>query len=469
MPSVTIFEQPNFAGNSQVLAKGRYDDALHQITIGNDALSSLKVPQGMVARLFEHFHFQGRFIDIRADTPSLDAYWDNRPSSIVVYDATGTPPDTKEVMIFEHANYAGKSQVLAKGQHDAAQLQIGDNALSSALVPYGMVLRLFENPGFGGASVELREDTSAVSMDWNDRASSVVVEEAPVALSQFSATNAAIMGESTVFNGIRGLGHAGDQAAVVGLNDNKGPGVQGRSDGVGVWGQSATWMGVYGNSQGATGGAGVMGEAIGAGVIGVSQTWMGVYGESRGGGAGVWGEHKAGGHGVVGVGNGDGAGVYGRGGRVAGFFEGDVEVTGDIRLTNADCAEDFDISGAERVAPGTVMVLGDDDTLEPCGRSYDKRVAGVLSGAGNYRPGIVLDKQPSQGNRSPVALLGKVFCQVDAGYGPVAVGDLLTTSDTAGHAMTAADPLRAFGSVIGKALRPLDAGRGLIPILIALQ
>jgi hypothetical protein len=28
---------------------------------------------------------------------------------------------------------------------------------------------------------------------------------------------------------------------------------------------------------------------------------------------------------------------------LAGYFEGDVEVTGDIRLTNADCAEDFDI------------------------------------------------------------------------------------------------------------------------------
>jgi hypothetical protein len=74
MASVTIYDQPNFAGSSQALAKGRYDDALHQITIGNDALSSLKVPQGMVARLFEHYHFQGRFIDIRADTPVLDAF-----------------------------------------------------------------------------------------------------------------------------------------------------------------------------------------------------------------------------------------------------------------------------------------------------------------------------------------------------------------------------------------------------------
>jgi hypothetical protein len=58
---------------------------------------------------------------------------------------------------------------------------------------------------------------------------------------------------------------------------------------------------------------------------------------------------------------------------------------------------------------------------------------------------------------------------VDAGASPVEVGDLLTTSETPGHAMKAGDPEKAFGSVIGKALRPLAGGRGLIPVLIALQ
>ena len=103
-------------------------------------------------------------------------------------------------------------------------------------------------------------------------------------------------------------------------------------------------------------------------------------------------------------------------------------------------------------------------------RRYDKRVAGVISGAGDYKPGIVLDKrQPSSGNRQPVALLGKVFCKVDAQFGAIEVGDLLTSSPTPGHAMKTDDPFKAFGAVIGKALRPLTEGQGLIPILIALQ
>ena len=38
-----------------------------------------------------------------------------------------------------------------------------------------------------------------------------------------------------------------------------------------------------------------------------------------------------------------------------------------------------------------------------------------------------------------------------------------------GHAMRVNDQGKAFGAVIGKALRPLKEGQGLIPILIALQ
>jgi hypothetical protein len=35
--------------------------------------------------------------------------------------------------------------------------------------------------------------------------------------------------------------------------------------------------------------------------------------------------------------------------------------------------------------------------------------------------------------------------------------------------MRATDAARAFGAVIGKALRPLQSGQSMIPILVALQ
>ena len=78
----------------------------------------------------------------------------------------------------------------------------------------------------------------------------------------------------------------------------------------------------------------------------------------------------------------------------------------------------------------------------------------------------MLDSGGDRTYRTAVALMGKVYCKVDAGYSPIDVGDLLTTSPTPGHAMKAVDPARAFGAVIGKALRPMVAGQGLLPILI---
>ena len=149
--------------------------------------------------------------------------------------------------------------------------------------------------------------------------------------------------------------------------------------------------------------------------------------------------------------------------------EGNIPATGDVRLARADCAENFDVADAQVLEPGTVMVIGGAEKLQQCTEAYDKRVAGVISGAGDCKPGMILGHRLSQDERMPLALTGKVFCKVDAQFAPVAVGDLLTTSPSPGYAMKATDATKAFGAVIGKALRPLTEGRGLIPILVALQ
>jgi hypothetical protein len=128
-----------------------------------------------VARLYEHYHFQGRFIDITGDTPAIDPSWNDRTSSIIVYGAAEPPPVIQEIMIFEHSHYGGRSQILPPGQYNTNQLLIGADTLSSALVPVGMVLRLYEHANFQGAFIDIGEDTPAVSLDWNDRVSSLVV------------------------------------------------------------------------------------------------------------------------------------------------------------------------------------------------------------------------------------------------------------------------------------------------------
>lgn len=142
---------------------------------------------------------------------------------------------------------------------------------------------------------------------------------------------------------------------------------------------------------------------------------------------------------------------------------------GDIILRNADCAEEFDCAEEQAPDPGTVVVLDDDGSVRVGTHPYDRRVAGIVSGAGEHRPGIVLDRRHGPRPRVPVAVMGKVSCRVDATHGPVGVGDLLTTSPTVGHAMKASDSVRAIGTVVGKAMQPLAHGLGLVPVLVTLQ
>jgi hypothetical protein len=149
--------------------------------------------------------------------------------------------------------------------------------------------------------------------------------------------------------------------------------------------------------------------------------------------------------------------------------DGNIVVTGDVSLTGSDCAEEFAVNGSEVIEPGTVMVIDDNGALRPSDVAYDRRVAGVVAGAGSYRPGVVLGRRSSGDEAVAISLVGRTFCSVTAEDAPIVVGDLLTTSDTEGQAMKATDYHRALGAIIGKALRPMQHGVGLLPILVSLQ
>jgi hypothetical protein len=310
-------------------------------------------------------------------------------------------------------------------------------------------------------------------------------------------------------------------------NDVAVPAVQGThtSGGTGVSGESSTGgHGLMGRAIGT--GVGVVGESTqGSGVFGsatatANPSAAGVQGRSTGTGPGVLGEHprnngtgvlgRAGFHGVMGIqgdprlqettivsnraglfaASGDGAGVvaYARNTAVpailafggiratpmpgrpfAAEFLGNVRVQGDVMLDGADVAERFAFDADDEAEAGDVVVIASSGRLRRSNRAYDRAVAGVVAGSGTLRPGIVLTGHSPSTDSRTISLVGRAFCKVDAEPGPVGIGDLLTSSDTPGHAMVAADPTKAFGSVLGKALGRLDAGTGLVAVLLCLQ
>ncbi len=137
----------------------------------------------------------------------------------------------------------------------------------------------------------------------------------------------------------------------------------------------------------------------------------------------------------------------------------------------ADVAEPFPISNSEEIPKGSVVVIDEDNPgqlkLSDC--PYDKRVAGVVSGAGGINPGLTLSQQGITDEGINVALSGRVYVLADCSNGAINPGDMLTTSSTPGYAMKATDRERSYGAVIGKAMSSLEEGRGLVLALVNLQ
>lgn len=148
-------------------------------------------------------------------------------------------------------------------------------------------------------------------------------------------------------------------------------------------------------------------------------------------------------------------------------------VTAQILRLNGggDLAEPFQMTGDARLPEGTVVIVDENNpghtTISQS--AYDPHVAGIISGAGNIKPGLTLSQSGVLDRGQNVALTGRVYCLATAANGAIKPGDMLTTSDIPGHAMKATDRERAFGSVIGKAMTSLNAGEGLVLVLVGLQ
>ncbi len=246
----------------------------------------------------------------------------------------------------------------------------------------------------------------------------------------------------------------------------------------------------------------IRGSSIdGAGLIGNSGTGTGVFGSSATG--------KAGHFLIANTANGDNAvegHTYGTGVAVHGHTEGDgwagyfvnrsatnaktalycrTDGTGlafhaegtarvdVLEITGADVAEKFPTSESGAIEPGTVMAIDPASPGKLCiaAGAYNRRVAGVVSGAGDLPVGAVLGNLKGQHpDAPPIALSGRVWVRCDASERAILPGDMLTTADRAGHAMAVADHARAHGAVIGKAMTALEQGEsGLVLVLVNLQ
>lgn len=148
---------------------------------------------------------------------------------------------------------------------------------------------------------------------------------------------------------------------------------------------------------------------------------------------------------------------------------GDLIVSGNIAAKYQDVAEW--VPAAHALSASTVVVLNPlkSNQVQASSTAYDTRVAGVVSA----QPGLILGERGA--GKVLVATTGRVKVRVDARRAAIHVGDLLVTSAEAGMAMKS-EPLELGGvqlhrpgTLIGKALEPLESGVGEILVLLSLQ
>jgi hypothetical protein len=151
------------------------------------------------------------------------------------------------------------------------------------------------------------------------------------------------------------------------------------------------------------------------------------------------------------------------------MITGDVVATGNLAAKYQDVAEW--VPSISDLEAGMVVVV---DRLRSNGviashTPYDTTVAGVVSA----QPGLILGE--SGANKEQIATSGRVRVKVDATTNPIQRGDLLVTSARAGYAMKSVPvdingvTFHRPGTIIGKALEPLEKGEGEILVLLSLQ
>jgi len=152
---------------------------------------------------------------------------------------------------------------------------------------------------------------------------------------------------------------------------------------------------------------------------------------------------------------------------------GDVYIDGSFIDTGADFAEMMATAEGVTYDRGDLLVIGPDGKPLPSSAPNVTNLLGVYS----TDPGFVGGAGDDGDTRGkiPVAITGIVPLKVSAENGAILPGDLLTSSSSPGHAMKASPvtiegiTFYVPGTILGKALEPLEEGTGVILVLVTLQ
>lgn len=186
--TVTVFADCNYSGVSGKLEVGDYNLAqLKKFGLGNNDISSVKVPKGMSITVYENDFLRGDSASTAGDVQCIDTGdFANRITSVSISNegaavATTAAKEAAEgVTVFTECSYKGQSAILKEGEYNNAQLNafgIQDNTISALQVSEGYQVELYINDFQRGGSGTLSTNNPCLVGQYDDTISSLVVSK----------------------------------------------------------------------------------------------------------------------------------------------------------------------------------------------------------------------------------------------------------------------------------------------------
>jgi predicted alpha-1,6-mannanase (GH76 family) len=160
-------------GSSPQIGTGSFTmTQLGALGVGNDSVSSLRIPTGWQVILYQNDNFTGTSWTFTSDTSYVGAAANDQMTSCKI--------QTTGVIFYKDASYGGgRSQTIAKGNYTMSQLGakgVPNDWASSLRVPPGWTVIMYQNDNFTGTSWTFNADSGWVGAAANDQMTSCKIQ-----------------------------------------------------------------------------------------------------------------------------------------------------------------------------------------------------------------------------------------------------------------------------------------------------
>jgi|TARA_R110000822_G_scaffold116690_1_gene248533 hypothetical protein len=118
-------------------------------TVGNDAISSIKLASGKAALLYKDNMSGGRLLLEESNNCLVGGEWNDAISGMVVFDKSSI------VSFYDDCHYAGTEVKLGRGKYGPAMFSELEDKISSVKIPAGITVKVWTNGDFNGPSETL--------------------------------------------------------------------------------------------------------------------------------------------------------------------------------------------------------------------------------------------------------------------------------------------------------------------------